>query len=87
MPGRQVGLKGSPEFRLTTMQRIIKNAAREREGNNNIRIAENTTKVFSLVLEDAVLNISKMALSFANHAKRNTIKVEDIRLAKKYSVN
>ena len=65
-----------PEFGLAAMYRVIKKSGAERVGDD---AAEELRKV----LEDVALRIAKQAVDLAVHAKRKTIKSEDIRLASK----
>ncbi|MEM4311106.1 MAG: histone family protein [Nitrososphaerales archaeon] len=65
-----------PEFGLAPCYRIIKKAGAERVGDDAAEELRN-------VLEEVAQAISKQAVEFALHAKRKTIKAEDVRLAAK----
>lgn len=74
-----VGTRGS-EFKWAAMQRVLRRSGGE-------RIADDAAQELSRALEDIAYKISKQAIDFAAHAGRDTIKVEDIRLAAKYTVS
>jgi histone H3/H4 len=65
-----------PEFGLAAMYRVIKKSGAERVGDD---AADELRKV----LEEVALRIAKQAVDLAVHAKRKTIRSEDIRLASK----
>ena len=63
-----------PILPLATVERIIRKAGAERVGYDaSIELAK--------VLEDYGLEVSREAMTLAKHAKRTTVKEEDIRLA------
>ena len=63
-----------PILPLATVERIIRKAGAERVGYDaSIELAK--------VLEDYGLEVSREAITLAKHAKRTTVKEEDIRLA------
>lgn len=59
---------------LAQLDRIMKNAGAQRVG-------EDAKKKMAEILEEYALDIAKKAIALANHAKRKTIKAEDINLA------
>ena len=64
------------DLQLAPMHRIMKNAGAERVSNEAAR-------ELRTVLEDVGLKISKDALDFMKHARRKTVKAEDIEIAAK----
>ena len=64
------------DLQLAPMHRIIKNAGAERVGDD-------AAEELRVVLENVGLQISKNALDFMKHAKRKTVKSEDIQIAAK----
>ncbi|MBU4374596.1 MAG: NFYB/HAP3 family transcription factor subunit [Euryarchaeota archaeon] len=63
-----------PILPLATVERIIRKAGAERVGYDaSLELAK--------VLEDYGIEVSREAITLANHAKRTTVKEEDIRLA------
>ncbi|MCD6530719.1 NFYB/HAP3 family transcription factor subunit [Candidatus Bathyarchaeota archaeon] len=64
------------ELALAPMHRICKKAGAQ-------RVSESAAKELSKVLEDVGIQIAREAIDFAVHAKRKTIKAEDIRIAAK----
>ena len=61
---------------LSGMERLLKKAGAERVSNR-------AKEEFREIIEDYGEQIGKKAVLFANHSKRKTIKVEDIKLANK----
>ena len=59
---------------LAAMERILKNAGAH-------RVSEEAKVQLRQVLEDIAMEIGEEAIRLAAHAKRKTIKAEDIRLA------
>jgi len=64
------------ELALAPMHRICKKAGAP-------RVSESAARELSKVLEDVGVKIAREAIDFAVHAKRKTIKAEDIRIAAK----
>ncbi|MDD5474482.1 MAG: histone family protein [Candidatus Methanoperedens sp.] len=63
-----------PILPLAPVERIIRKAGAERVGEDaGIELAK--------VLEEYGIEVSREAITLANHAKRTTVKEEDIRLA------
>ncbi len=63
-----------PILPLAPVERIIRKAGAERVGEDaGIELAK--------VLEDYGIEVSREAITLAKHAKRTTVKEEDIRLA------
>lgn len=71
---------GSPELAVAPMHRICKKAGGE-------RVSEAAAIEMAKVLEDIGVKIAKEALDFAVHAKRKTIKEEDIKIAARKVLN
>jgi histone H3/H4 len=67
---------GEEELQLAPMHRIIKKAGAK-------RVSEDGAEELRKVLERVGIKISKEAIDFANHAKRKTVKSEDIEIATK----
>lgn len=64
------------DLQLAPMHRIIKHAGSE-------RVSDEAARELRTILEDVGLKISKDALDFMKHARRKTVKAEDIRIAAK----
>lgn len=62
------------DFPLLALEKLAKKAGAE-------RVSKTAVQELKLLLLDMVEKIGKDALEFATHAKRVTIKAEDIRLA------
>ncbi len=62
------------ELPLAAVERIMKNAGLE-------RVSHDAIGVMSEILEDICIDISKDSVKLAKHAKRKTVKKEDIKLA------
>jgi histone H3/H4 len=62
------------EIAVAPMQRLCKKAGAE-------RVSEAAAKELAKALEDIGLKIAKEALDYSMHAKRKTIKAEDIEIA------
>ena len=62
------------EISVAPMHRLIKKAGAD-------RVSEEATKELAKVLETIGIRIAKEALDYAVHAKRKTIKAEDIEIA------
>ena len=62
---------------LATMEKIIKKISPD------LRVSEDAKEALREYLEQEAYELSKIASEFAIHAKRRTIKSEDIRLAAK----
>lgn len=63
-----------PILPLAPVERIIRKAGAE-------RVSESAGIELAKVLEDYGIEISREAITLAKHAKRTTVKDEDIRLA------
>lgn len=64
------------DLRLASMHRIIKKSGAE-------RVSDSAVKELRIALEDIGLKISKEALDFCKHAKRKTVRADDIQIAVK----
>jgi histone H3/H4 len=64
------------ELAIAPMHRLCKKAGAD-------RVSEAAAKELGKVLEEIGIRIAKRALEFAIHAKRKTIKAEDIEIASK----
>jgi len=62
------------DLRLAAMHRIIKKAGAE-------RVSDSAIKELRIALEDVGLKIAMEALDFTKHARRKTVRVEDIQIA------
>jgi histone H3/H4 len=62
------------DLRLAAMHRIIKKAGAE-------RVSDSALTELRFALEDIGLKIAKEALDFTKHARRKTVRVEDIQIA------
>ena len=65
-----------PEFGLAVMSRLIKKAGAD-------RVSDEAANELRIILEEIAIEISKTAILLSNHARRKTIKSEDILLAYK----
>jgi DNA-binding protein len=65
-----------PEFGLAAMYRIMKKSGAE-------RVSDDAADELRKVLEEAAERIARQAVELSMHAKRKTIKPEDIRFAAK----
>jgi histone H3/H4 len=63
-----------PVLPLAPVERIVRKAGAE-------RVSEGAGVELAKVLEDYGLEVSREAITLANHAGRTTVKEEDIRLA------
>jgi histone H3/H4 len=63
-----------PILPLATVERIIRKAGAE-------RVSEDAGMELAKVLEDYGIEVSREAITLAKHARRTTVKEEDIRLA------
>ena len=72
----------TPILPIAPVERIVRKAGAD-------RVSEDASIELAKVLEDYGLEVAREAISLAKHAKRTTVKEEDIRLAnerlKKYS--
>ena len=66
----------SSELGLSAMYRILKKAGAE-------RVSDESADELRRVIEDIAENIAKNAVDMASHAKRKTVKAEDVKLASK----
>jgi len=64
-----------PYISLSSMEKILREAGAE-------RISPSACIALRDILEDIAREISKKAVKIAKHAKRKTVRGEDIRLAK-----
>jgi histone H3/H4 len=82
MEGIQMANLNTPILPIAPVERIVRKAGAD-------RVSEDAGIELAKVLEEYGLEVSKEAISLAKHAKRTTVKEEDIRLAnerlKKYS--
>ena len=62
------------DLRLAAMHRIIKKAGAE-------RVSDSALKELRIALEAVGHQIAKEALDFSKHARRKTVRVEDIQIA------
>jgi histone H3/H4 len=62
------------DIQLAPMHRIIKKGGAE-------RVSDSAAKELRIVLEEVGLKISRDALDFTRHARRKTVRAEDVRLA------
>ncbi|ACX72669.1 Transcription factor CBF/NF-Y/histone domain protein [Methanocaldococcus vulcanius M7] len=62
------------ELPVAPCVRILKKAGAE-------RVSEEAGKYFAEVLEEIALEIAKKSVELAKHAKRKTVKVEDVKMA------
>ncbi|NPA63238.1 MAG: histone family protein [Methanococci archaeon] len=62
------------ELPVAPCVRILKKAGAE-------RVSEDAGKYFAEVLEEIALEIAKKSVELAKHAKRKTVKVEDVKMA------
>jgi len=69
-------VKRSYEIPLAVVERILRKAGAE-------RVSEEAKKAFRDEVEEIVESIAERAVELAKHAKRKTVKVEDIKLAVK----
>ena len=72
-------MANNPEFGLAVMSRLIKKAGAD-------RVSDEAANELRLILEEIALEISKTAILLSNHARRKTIKSEDILLAYKNTI-
>lgn len=72
-------MANDPEFGLAVMSRLIKKAGAD-------RVSDEAANELRLILEDIAIEISKTAILLSNHARRKTIKSEDILLAYKNTI-
>lgn len=63
-----------PELAVAPMHRICKKAGAE-------RVSEAAAEELAKVLDEVGIKIAKEAIDYAKHAKRKTVKAEDIEIA------
>ena len=66
----------SSELGLSAMYRILKKSGAE-------RVSDESADELRRIIEDIATEIAKNAVDMAKHAKRKTVKAEDIKLASK----
>lgn len=74
------GERGIP---MAAIERLIKSVG-EKQGVT--RVSDRAVRLLKSVLEEVAYEIATEALSLAKHAKRTTIKKEDIKIAAKAKV-
>lgn len=62
---------------LSSMDKILKEAGSK-------RVSESAKIELKTIIEDKASEVAAQAVKFSHHAKRKTIKSEDIKLASKY---
>jgi len=62
------------ELPLASVERVMRNAGAE-------RVSMNAITIMGEILEDYGTRLSKEAIELAKHAKRKTVKKEDVKLA------
>jgi histone H3/H4 len=72
-------MANDPEFGLAVMSRLIKKAGAD-------RVSDEAANELRLILEEIAIEISKTAILLSYHARRKTIKSEDILLAYKNTI-
>ena len=72
-------MANDPEFGLAVMSRLIKKAGAD-------RVSDEAANELRLILEEIAIEISKTAILLSSHARRKTIKSEDILLAYKNTI-
>ena len=66
----------SSELGLSAMYRILKKSGAE-------RVSDESADELRRIIEDIATEIAKNAVDMAKHAKRKTVKAEDVNLASK----
>jgi len=66
----------SSELGLSAMYRILKKSGAE-------RVSDESADELRRIIEDIASEIAKNAVDMAKHAKRKTVKAEDVKLASK----
>ena len=66
----------SSELGLSAMYRILKKSGAE-------RVSDESADELRRIIEDIATEIAKNAVDMAKHAKRKTVKAEDVKLASK----
>ena len=68
----------SSELGLSSMYRSLKKAGAE-------RVSDESADELRRIIEDIALEIAEKAVEMSKHAKRKTVKAEDVKLASKTS--
>ena len=68
----------SSDLGLSSMYRILKKAGAE-------RVSDESADELRRIIEDIALEIAEKAVEMSKHAKRKTVKAEDVKLASKTS--
>jgi DNA-binding protein len=63
---------------LATMERLMKHAGAS-------RISEDAKKELAILLEEYGMELTRKAITLARHAKRNTIRSDDLKLATRHA--
>ena len=66
----------SSELGLSAMYRILKKSGAE-------RVSDESADELRIIVEDIATEIAKNAVDMSKHAKRKTVKAEDVKLASK----
>jgi len=66
----------SSELGLSAMYRILKKSGAE-------RVSDESANELRRIVEDIAIEIAKNAVDMSKHAKRKTVKAEDVKLASK----
>ena len=72
----KIHIMRASEFGLSAMYRILKKAGAK-------RVSDESADELRRILEEIGVTIAKGAVEMSNHAKRKTVKAEDVKLASK----